>query len=178
MLIQPQRLGNHSATTQNFWPYSTALAIYSDVELFLVYSHVHQHKSIACTLQHQYVFFPYCPLYISCWTDNFFFMLKSFCANDDFLNSYEFCVWLNSDTEGRYKIPLTPTFCSVQVTDQKNNTTLPFDERNGKISTQPHTILCIQFLDRQNNDKNNTRPLRKQICFTIVWGSVEILPKK
>ena len=75
-------------------------------------------------------------------------------------------------------IPLTPTFCSVQVTDQKNNTTLPFDERNGKISTQPHTTLCIQFLDRQNNDKNNTRPLRKQICFTIVWGYVEILPKK
>ena len=107
-----------------------------------------------------------------------FFMLKSFCANDNILNSYEFCVWLNSDTEGRYKIPLTPTFCSVQVTDQKNNTTLPFDVRNGKISTQPHTILCIQFLDRQNNDKNNTRPLRKQICFTIVWGYVEILPKK
>ena len=72
MLIQPQRLGNHSATMQNFWPYSTALAIYSDVELFLVYSHVHQHKSIARTLQHQYVFSPYCPLYISCWTDNFF----------------------------------------------------------------------------------------------------------
>ena len=46
----------------------------------------------------------------------------------------------------------------------------------GKISTQPHPTLCIQFLDRENNDKNNTLPLGKQICFTIVWGYAEILP--
>ena len=46
----------------------------------------------------------------------------------------------------------------------------------GKISAQPHTSLCIQFLDRENNDKNNTLPLRKQICLTIVWGCAEILP--
>ena len=46
----------------------------------------------------------------------------------------------------------------------------------GKISAQPHTILYIQFLDRENNNKNNTLPLRKQICFTIVWGCAEILP--
>ena len=26
----------------------------------------------------------------------------------------------------------------------------------GKISVQPHPTLCIQFLDRENNDKNNT----------------------
>ena len=37
----------------------------------------------------------------------------------------------------------------------------------GKISAQPHPTLCIQFLDRENNDKNNTLPLGKQICFTI-----------
>ena len=37
-------------------------------------------------------------------------------------------------------------------------------------------VLTIQFLDRENNDKNNTIPLGKQICFTIVWGCVEILP--
>ena len=36
----------------------------------------------------------------------------------------------------------------------------------GKTSAQPHTTLCIQFLDRENNDKNNTLPLGKQICFT------------
>ena len=47
---------------------------------------------------------------------------------------------------------------------------------HGKISSQPHTTLCIQFLDRENNDKNNTSPLGKQICFTIVWGCAEILP--
>ena len=47
----------------------------------------------------------------------------------------------------------------------------------GKISAQPHPTLCIQFLDRENNDKNNTLPLGKQICFTIVWGCAEILPK-
>ena len=39
-----------------------------------------------------------------------------------------------------------------------------------KISAQPHTTSCIQFLDRENNDKNNRLPLGKQICFTIVWG--------
>ena len=46
----------------------------------------------------------------------------------------------------------------------------------GKISAQPHTTLCLQFLDRENNDKNSSPPLRKQICFTIVWGCEEILP--
>ena len=45
----------------------------------------------------------------------------------------------------------------------------------GKISAQPHTTLCIQFLDREKNNKNNTLPLGKQICFTIVWGCTEIL---
>ena len=48
--------------------------------------------------------------------------------------------------------------------------------KTGKISGQPHTKLCIQFLDRENNDKNNTLPLGKQICLTIVWGCAEILP--
>ena len=46
----------------------------------------------------------------------------------------------------------------------------------GKISTQPHPTLCIQFLNRENNDKNNTFPLGKQICLTIVWGCAETLP--
>ena len=45
----------------------------------------------------------------------------------------------------------------------------------GKISAQPQTTLCIQFLDRGKNNKNNTLPLGKQICFTIVWGCTEIL---
>ena len=47
----------------------------------------------------------------------------------------------------------------------------------GKISAQPHTTLCILLLNRENNDKNNTFPLGKQICFTIVWGCAETLPK-
>ena len=46
---------------------------------------------------------------------------------------------------------------------------------DGKISAQPHPTLCIQFLNRENNDKNNTFPLGKQICFTIVWGCAETL---
>ena len=46
----------------------------------------------------------------------------------------------------------------------------------GKISAQPHTTLCIQFLNRENNNKNNTFPLGKQICFTTVWGCAETLP--
>ena len=41
---------------------------------------------------------------------------------------------------------------------------------DGKISAQPHTTLCIQFLDRENNNKNNTLPLRKQICFSVAWA--------
>ena len=47
----------------------------------------------------------------------------------------------------------------------------------GKISAQPYSSLCIQFLNRENNDKNNTFPLGKQICSTIVWGCVETLPE-
>ena len=44
----------------------------------------------------------------------------------------------------------------------------------GKISAQPHTTLSVQFLDKGNNDKYNTLPLGKQICFTIVLGCAEI----
>ena len=29
---------------------------------------------------------------------------------------------------------------------------------------------------KENNNKNNSLPLGKQICFTIVWGCMEILP--
>ena len=50
-------------------------------------------------------------------------------------------------------------------------------KRFGKISAQPHTTSCIQFLDREKNDKNNKLPLGKQIGFTTVWGCAEILPK-
>ena len=46
----------------------------------------------------------------------------------------------------------------------------------GKFTAQPHTTLYVQFLDRENKDKNNRLPLGKQICFTIVWGCAEILP--
>ena len=49
-------------------------------------------------------------------------------------------------------------------------------KRTGKISAQPHPTLCTQFLNIENNDKNNTFPLGKQICFTIVWGCAETLP--
>ena len=44
----------------------------------------------------------------------------------------------------------------------------------GKISAQPHPTSCIQFLDRENNDKNNTLPLGKKIYFIIVWGCAKI----
>ena len=57
------------------------------------------------------------------------------------------------------------------------NSVLSYKRKIGKISAQPHTTLCIQFLDRENSDKNNTLPLGKQISFTIVWGRAEILPK-
>ena len=53
--------------------------------------------------------------------------------------------------------------CSIQHITITQRTT------HGKISAQPHTTLSIQFLDRENNDKNNTLPLGKQICLAIVW---------
>ena len=73
------------------------------------------------------------------------------------------CLWLYSRSR---TLCLLTVFVSFQ------------DRKKGKISAQPHTTLCIQFLDRENNDKNNTFPLGKQICFTIVWGCTETLPKK
>ena len=47
-----------------------------------------------------------------------------------------------------------------------------------KISTQLYIALCVQFLDTENNDKNNTLPLGKHICFIIVWGCAECYPIK
>ena len=58
-----------------------------------------------------------------------------------------------------------------------SHTSIITAQKFGKISAQPHTKLRIQFLDRENHDKNNTLPIGKQICFTIVWGCAEILPK-
>ena len=43
-----------------------------------------------------------------------------------------------------------------------------YENTLGKIAAQPPTTLCIQFLTRENNDKNNTFPSGKQIFFTIV----------
>ena len=55
--------------------------------------------------------------------------------------------------------------------------TLLFRTRWGKISAQPHTTLCVQFLETENSDKNNTFRLGKQIFFTIVRSCTEVLPK-
>ena len=64
--------------------------------------------------------------------------------------------------------------CGKNVYEQLSTSTTKL---HGKISAQLHTTLCIQFLDRDNNDINNTLPLGKQICFTIAWRRVEILPE-
>ena len=45
-----------------------------------------------------------------------------------------------------------------------------FRKKLGKISAQPHTTLSIQFLTRENNEKNNTFPSGKQICFDNSMG--------
>ena len=63
---------------------------------------------------------------------------------------------------------------TLRCLENANDNGLFFFYFNGKISAQRHTT-CIQFLDRENNDKNNTLPSGKQICFTIVWGCAEIL---
>ena len=45
----------------------------------------------------------------------------------------------------------------------------------GKISAQPHTTLCIQFLDRENNDKSNRLPLGGN--FTEFFVRTKNIPK-
>ena len=42
-----------------------------------------------------------------------------------------------------------------------------------KIVAQPPTTLCIQFLTRENNDKNNTFPSGKKIFFYNSIGPAE-----
>ena len=74
------------------------------------------------------------------------------------------CLWLHSRSR---TLCLLTVFVSFQ--DRKKKVF-------GKVSAQPHPTLCIQFLDRENNDKNNTIPLGKQIYFTMVWSYAEILP--
>ena len=37
-----------------------------------------------------------------------------------------------------------------------------YEKTLGKIVAQPPTTLCIQFLTRENNDKNNTFPSGKK----------------
>ena len=40
----------------------------------------------------------------------------------------------------------------------------------GKISAQPCTTLCIQFLDRENNDKKQYIAIRKTYLFYNSMG--------
>ena len=40
----------------------------------------------------------------------------------------------------------------------------------GEISTQPHTTLCIQFLDRENNDKKKYIAIGKTDLFYNSMG--------
>ena len=41
---------------------------------------------------------------------------------------------------------------------------------NFRMYSMNYTTLCIQFFDRENNNKNTILPLGKEICFTIVWA--------
>lgn len=38
-----------------------------------------------------------------------------------------------------------------------------------KISVPPHTSLCIQFRDKEDNGENNRLPLGQRLCSAIVW---------
>ena len=46
----------------------------------------------------------------------------------------------------------------------------------GKISAQPHTSLCTQFLDKENNGEKNSLPLGLGFCFRMIRGYSEISP--
>ena len=45
-----------------------------------------------------------------------------------------------------------------------------------KFPHSPILHYAFSYWIEKINDKNNTLPLGKQICFTIVWGCAEILP--
>ena len=45
---------------------------------------------------------------------------------------------------------------------------------NGKLSAQLPTTLCIQFLDRENNDKKDIAVEKTDLFY--LWGCAEILP--
>ena len=45
---------------------------------------------------------------------------------------------------------------------------------NGKLSAQLPTTLCIQFLDRENNDKKYIAVEKTDLFY--LWGCAEILP--
>ena len=51
------------------------------------------------------------------------------------------------------------------------------DFKFGKISAKPHTTLCIQFLNRENNDKNSKISIGKTALFTTAWDNPKYLPK-
>ena len=42
-------------------------------------------------------------------------------------------------------------------------------QKSGKISAQLHTILCIQFLDREKNDKTIDCLRENRFVFMAVW---------
>ena len=73
---------------------------------------------------------------------------------------------------GKYPSRLQKWFanCKLIMCDQNSRDYGTDTNLSGKISAQPHPTLCIQFLDRKNNEENNTLPLGKHICFAIVWG--------
>ena len=100
----------------------------------------------------------------------------------------EFSVWFSfgwEDCQRRHLFCVQSTAClfKTEFTLVHNIKSIAYEKESvsqensslGKISAQPHPTLCIQFLNRENNDKNNTFPLGKQICFTIVWGCAETL---
>ena len=47
----------------------------------------------------------------------------------------------------------------------------------GKISAQPHTTLCIQFLDRENNDKTIHCPWENRFVMGLC-GNLPSFPPK
>ena len=80
-----------------------------------------------------------------------------------------------------YKDENSENWCHVvhdhPVLNELSECLLIAGSKNGVVhKILRYYALCIQFLNRGNNDKNNTFPLGKQICFTIVWGCAETLP--
>ena len=88
--------------------------------------------------------------------------MKSVSENEQFIDHF------------RSNLLLSPIYLSMILKNVAENWG---KKRWVKFPHSPILHYAFSSFLRENNDKNNTFPLGKQICFAIVWGCTETLPK-